>query len=272
MNIRLGIIGCGNMASAIVGGIVKTKLLNPHNLMISDVDDEKLHEVKKLYDVEITKDNLMVAKFADILILAIKPNIHDVILDEIKRSVNKDCIIVTIAAGIDLHYIESKLGRNMKVIRTMPNTPSLVGQGMSALCYNGNVSEDELRTVVSLFESFGKVEIIDESLMDYIPAISGSSPAYVFMFIEALADGGVASGFSRSQAYRMAAQAVLGAAQMILETGKHPGELKDMVCTPGGATIEGVMALERDHFRGAVLNAMKSCSDKSVAMQNSRSI
>jgi pyrroline-5-carboxylate reductase len=144
----------------------------------------------------------------------------------------------------------------------MPNTPSLVGEGMSVLCPNENVDSEDLEQVVQLFNSFGKTECLTESLMDAVPAISGSSPAYVYMFIEAMADGGVQQGIPRSQAYRLAAQAVLGAAQMVLETGKHPGQLKDDVCTPGGVTIEAVASLEKNQFRGAVLSAMKECTDK----------
>lgn len=266
MNVKVGVVGCGNMASAIIGGIIESKLINPKDLIVSDQSSDKLEAISKKYDVEITKDNAEVARFADVLILAVKPNIHDIVLEEIKKSIKKSTIVVTIAAGIDINYIETKLGHDTKVIRTMPNTPSLVGQGMSVICRNKNVIDEELEYVVALFESFGKVEIFDESLMDFVPAVSGSSPAYVFMLIEALADGGVASGIPREKAYKMAAQAVLGAAQMVLETGKHPGELKDMVCTPGGATIEAVSTLETNNFRGAILAAMKACNDKSIAM------
>ncbi|WIF94019.1 pyrroline-5-carboxylate reductase [Caminicella sporogenes] len=266
MNKKVGIIGCGNMASAIIGGIIQSKLISPENVIVSDRDYAKLELISKKYGIKITKDNTEVANFSDILILAVKPYIHDVILEEIKNNVKSDTVVVTIAAGIDINYIETKLGQTVKVIRTMPNTPALVRQGMSALCANKNVTNKELENAVKIFESFGKVEIIDEKLMDFIPAISGSSPAYVFMFIEALADGGVASGVPRDKAYKMAAQAVLGAAQMVLETGKHPGELKDMVCTPGGTTIEAVSSLERNNFRGAVIEAVKACNDKAVSM------
>ena len=271
MSTKLGVIGCGNMASAIIGGIVKTGYAKPQSIFVSDVDDSKLSFISGLYGVQSTKSNEEVVKAADTLILAIKPNLHEVILDEIVGSLNKSTIIVTIAAGIDIKYIESKLGKDAKVIRTMPNTPSLVGEGLTALCYNHNITEDDVKRVKCIFESFGKVEVVEESLMDYVPSLSGSSPAFAFMFIEALADGGVASGFPRDKAYRMAAQAVLGAARMVLETEKHPGELKDMVCTPAGATIQAVMALEKNNFRGAVLEAMRACNKKSLEMQNQKS-
>jgi pyrroline-5-carboxylate reductase len=148
----------------------------------------------------------------------------------------------------------------------MPNTPALVSEGMSALSFNGEVSEEEKKMAVKIFESFGKAEMLEESLMDAVPAVSGSSPAYVFMFIEALADGAVLSGIPRDKAYKMAAQSVLGAAKMVLETGKHPGELKDNVCSPGGTTIEAVYTLENNNFRGTVMAAMEACTAKAKSM------
>jgi pyrroline-5-carboxylate reductase len=148
------------------------------------------------------------------------------------------------------------------VVRAMPNTPSLVGEGMTAICHNQQVDQEDLEKLLLLFNNFGKAEVLAEELMDAVPAISGSSPAYVYMFIEALADGGVKQGIPRKQAYRLAAQAVLGAAKMVLETERHPGELKDDVCTPGGATIEAVAALEQGKFRSAILTAMDYCTDK----------
>ncbi len=266
MKDTIGIIGCGNMATAIIGGMVESKLFHPDSIMVSDLNSEKLNNMQNKYKIKISNDNKQVTSFAQILILAIKPYIHNRVLSEIKPFIKKDTIIVTIAAGIDMAYIEESLGSQTKVIRTMPNTPALVKKGMSVICHNKNITETELNTVVKIFQSFGKVEIIEEKLMDYIPAISGSSPAYVFMFIEALADGAVASGIPRDKAYKMAASTVLGAAQMVLETGKHPGELKDMVCTPGGTTIEAVMALEKNGFRNAVLEAMKACNKKGLEL------
>ncbi|MDK2920246.1 MAG: pyrroline-5-carboxylate reductase [Candidatus Petromonas sp.] len=263
MNLTLGLIGCGNMASAIIAGVIESGILDEKNVMVSDPDSSKLEAISQKYNVLTTGKNTNVAEYADILILAIKPKLHDLVINEIKHSVKKSALIVSIAAGIDMTYIEERLGCDTKVIRTMPNVATFVKKGMTAITYNSNVTKEELDEVVKLFRSFGEVEIIDESLMDYIPAISGSSPAYVFMFIEALADGGVASGIPRDKAYKMAAQAVAGAAQMVLDTNRHPGELKDMVCTPGGVTIEAVISLEKNNFRGAVLEAMKHCNRKS---------
>lgn len=263
MNQKVGFIGCGKMAQAMIEGLIRSKIVQPGTIMASAVTDETLRSVKEKYDISVTKNNIEVAIHADILILAIKPNIHNAILKEIEEAVDEQKVIVTIAAGISLEYIESFFQTKRKVVRAMPNTPSLVGEGMSAICHNQQVNEEDLEKVVKLFNSFGKTEVMVEGLMDSIPAISGSSPAYVYMFIEALADGGVKQGIPRKQAYKLAAQAVLGAAKMVLETERHPGELKDDVCTPGGATIEAVATLEQEKFRSAILTAMDQCTKKS---------
>jgi pyrroline-5-carboxylate reductase len=263
MNQKVGFIGCGKMAQAMIEGLIRSEILEPLAILASASTDETLRAVKEKYDILVTKNNIEVAKHADILILAIKPNIHHAILNEIAEVVDEQKVMVTIAAGISLEYIESFFQTKMKVVRAMPNTPSLVGEGMSAICHNQQVNEEDLEKVVHLFNSFGKTEVMVEELMDSIPAISGSSPAYVYMFIEALADGGVKQGIPRKQAYKLAAQAVLGAAKMVLETERHPGELKDDVCTPGGATIEAVAILEQEKFRSAILTAMDQCTKKS---------
>jgi pyrroline-5-carboxylate reductase len=258
----IGFIGAGKMAQAMISGILHTNLLSPENIIASALTENTLMEIKQRYQIRTSMSNLEVAKFADILILAVNPNVHTKVINEIKGFVKPDSIIITIAAGVTLENLNKAFGRKLKFIRTMPNTPSLVGEGMSVLCPNENVDSEDLEQVVQLFNSFGKTECLTESLMDAVPAISGSSPAYVYMFIEAMADGGVQQGIPRGQAYRLAAQAVLGAAKMVLETGKHPGQLKDDVCTPGGVTIEAVASLEKNQFRGAVLSAMKECTAK----------
>ena len=163
--------------------------------------------------------------------------------------------------------MEDILQNKYKIVRAMPNTPSLVGEGMSSLCCNDRVTEDEILSVKNIFESFGKAEILPEYLIHSVIGASGSAPAYVFMMIEAMADGAVLGGMPREKAYKFAAQALLGSAKMVLETGKHPGELKDMVCSPGGTTIEAVKALEQNGFRAAVIDAMEKCMNKSKDME-----
>ncbi|MDQ1004256.1 pyrroline-5-carboxylate reductase [Neobacillus niacini] len=262
MNKKIGFIGAGKMAQAMIAGILKSKLISKENIIASAKTECTIEKIKSNYQIRTTHNNREVARFADILILAVKPDQHSKVIQEIKNDVHPECKIITIAAGITLKDIEKEFGFHVKGVRTMPNTPSLVGEGMSAICSNGRLSEEEVLEVERLFQTFGKTERLDEKLMDAVPAISGSSPAYVYMLIEAMADGGVKQGIPRDKAYRLAAQAVLGAAKMVLETASHPGELKDNVCTPGGATIEAVTELEKRQFRGGILAAMESCTDK----------
>lgn len=266
MNKTIGFIGCGNMAQAIIGGVISSGLVKPKNVISSDMDNNKLNKISDELNINITNDNKEVAKVSDILVLAVKPHIYNIVIKEIKDMVKDDVIIVIIAAGKNIKSVEEGFNKNIKVVRTMPNTPALVGEGMTAMCFNNKITDDEKEEVINIFESFGKVEILKEDLIDFVPAVSGSSPAYVFMFIEAMADAAVLDGIPREKAYNFAAQAVLGAAKMVLETGKHPGELKDMVCSPKGTTIEAVAKLEEMGLRNAVISAMRSCSEKSLEM------
>ncbi|MBZ9609693.1 pyrroline-5-carboxylate reductase [Clostridium estertheticum] len=266
MNKKIGFIGCGNMAKAMISGIVKSNLVSSQQVIASNPSDKSLNKVKEQYNILVTNDNKEVAEFSDILILAVKPYKYSEVIDEIKPYLKTTVVIVTIAAGVTLEYMSNTLGGAARVIRTMPNTPAFVGAGMSALCANKNITKEELQDVVNIFESFGKIEILEEKLIDVVPAVSGSSPAYVYMFIEALGDGAVLQGMPREKAYKMAAQAVLGAAKMVLETGEHPGKLKDDVCSPGGTTIAAVYTLEKNNFRGSVISAMESCTEKAIKM------
>lgn len=266
MNKTIGFIGSGNMGGAMIGGIIKSKLVEPNKVVISDISEEKLQAMKDKLGIETTTDSREVAKKADIIFLAVKPNIYDIVMEDIKDVVTEHKIIVSIAAGKSIEDIEKVLGHHIKLVRTMPNTPALVGEGMAALCPNKNISKEELQDIKTIFESFGKAEVLPEYLIDSVIGVSGSSPAYVFMFIEAMADAAVLGGMPRDKAYAFAAQAVLGSAKMVLETGMHPGALKDMVCSPGGTTIEAVRTLEERGFRSAVIEAMVNCMEKSKEM------
>lgn len=263
MNKTIGFIGCGKMAQAMIQGVLSSEIVSAEQIIVSANTNETLTLVENKYSIKTTLDNSEVASQANLLFLAVKPNLYAEIINEIANNVKGDTIIITIAAGISLSFIESNFGKPVKAVRSMPNTPSLVGEGMSALCANDQVTTNELTEVISLFEGFGRAEVVEEKLMDAIPAVSGSSPAYAYMFIEALADGAVMQGIPRDQAYKLASQALLGAAKMVLETGLHPGELKDNVCTPGGATIQAVATLEKHNFRSSVISAMESCTKKS---------
>lgn len=262
----IGFVGCGNMGQAMIGGIIKANIVSPENIMVADLNEKSLKATADEYGVKITTDNNDVAKVADIIILSVKPNLYPVVIEGIKNHVKENVVIVTIAAGKSIESTELSFGRKLKVVRVMPNTPALVGEGMSALCPNEKVTAEEREEIVNIFESFGKAEIVSEKLMDVVTSVSGSSPAYVYMFIEAMADAAVLDGMPRNQAYKFAAQAVLGAAKMVLSTGKHPGDLKDMVCSPGGTTIEAVATLEEKGLRNAVISAMRKCTEKSIDM------
>ena len=262
---RFGFIGAGNMTQAMIGGILKAKLVSKDEIIASAATQKTLDAVKDKFGVQTTLDNQEIAK-ADMIFLAVKPVYCEQVLREIKDKLTKDRIIVSIAAGKTMAWLEEQLGKDTKIVRTMPNTPALVGEGITAVCPNEQVTDKELTQVCEVLENFGKAEVIKESMMDAVIAVSGSSPAYVFMFIEAMADAAVAEGMPRAQAYRFAAQSVLGSAKMVLETGKHPGELKDMVCSPAGTTIEAVRVLEQTGFRGSVMECMKACADKSRNM------
>lgn len=266
MNKNIGFIGCGNMAKAMIGGIVKSKLVNSNMITVSDLNQNALDNVKNEFLVNTTIDSKEVVKNSDIIVVAVKPNVYDAVLDSVKEFIDDKKIIVTIAAGKDIKSVENVIGLDKKIVRTMPNTPALVNEGMSCLCKNKNISDEELDIVKSIFDSFGKSEIVPEYLVDSVIGVSGSAPAYVFMFIEAMADAAVLLGMPRNQAYKFAAQAVMGSAKMVLETDKHPGELKDMVCSPGGTTIEAVKTLEEEGFRASVIKAIQSCVEKSIKM------
>ena len=263
---KLGFIGCGNMAQAMITGILTQNVVSPEDLIVSNPHEEKTAKLKEQFGILTTTDNKKAAKESDILVLSVKPQVYPAVIKEIRDEVSTEQIIVTIAAGVSMEATERQFGKEMKIVRVMPNTPALVGEGMSGLCCNEYVTEEEFDKVHHIFESFGKAEKITENLMDAVVGVSGSGPAYVYMFIEAMADEAVAAGMPRKQAYEFAAQSVLGSARMVLETGRHPGELKDMVCSPGGTTIQAVKVLEEKGMRAAVMDAMDACIEKSKSM------
>ncbi|MCQ2501864.1 MAG: pyrroline-5-carboxylate reductase [Lachnospiraceae bacterium] len=258
---KIGFIGCGNMATAMIGGIIAKQLVPASDLMASAKTEKTKAKIQAELGIQ-TGDNKTVAAASDILVLAVKPIYMEEVIKEIREDVRPETIVVTLAPGKTISWLEEMFAADVKLVRTMPNTPALVGEGMSALCPNTKVSAEDLQQVITVFESFGKAEVVSEPMIDVVVGVSGSSPAYVFMFIEAMADAAVADGMPRAQAYAFAAQSVLGSAKMVLETGKHPGELKDMVCSPGGTTIEAVRVLEEKGLRSAVFEAQKACVKK----------
>ncbi len=263
---KIGFIGCGNMGSAMIQGILESGKCSSGDMIASNRSEGKLKNIETKFGIHTTTDNKEAAKFSDILFLAVKPQFYEAVIEEIKDAVRDDVIIVTIAPGKTMAWLKEKFDRDLKIIRTMPNTPAMVKEGMIGMCANEHTSSEEVEVVRDICDGFAKTEVIPENLMDVVTAVSGSSPAYVFMFIEAMADAAVAGGMPRAQAYTFAAQAVLGSAKMVLETGKHPGELKDMVCSPAGTTIQAVRVLEEKGLRSAVFECMEKCLEVSRKM------
>lgn len=262
MDRTIGFIGAGNMGYAMIKSIAQSNVLKSDKIHVYDVDVEKLSKLRAETGINLSKSENEVVEICDIIILAVKPNMIETVLEKCKNSFDNKKILVSVAVGVPVKFFKKLIGEDKKVIRTMPNTPAVVGEGMTLVSPDTDVSKDELDYVMKIFGCFGKAELLEEKLMSEVTALTSSSPAYVFMFIEAMADAAVLSGLPRNLSYKLAAQAILGSAKMVLETGKHPGELKDMVCSPGGTTIEAVSTLEKNKFRYAVIEAMDECTKK----------
>ena len=258
-DMKVGFIGGGNMASAMIGGMIQKGVVSADDILVSVRTEKSVERLTNQFGVQATMENEAVVAGSDLVFLAVKPNQIKNIINLVKNFISPEKIIVSILPGKSLQWLGTEIGKPTKLIRTMPNTPALVGEGMTGVCANDLVTEEELQLVLTLLKSFGRAEVVPEYLMDTVTGVSGSSPAYVFLFLEALADAAVAEGMPRKQAYEFAAQSV----KMLLETGMHPGELKDMVCSPGGTTIEAVAVLERENLRSAVIDATRACIRKS---------
>ena len=261
---KAGFVGGGNMARAIIAGIVGSGMVPPGEIIVSDASAPALNALSEKFGVATARCNRETAKQAELVVLAVKPQFYAKVIDEIKDDVLADeqKIVVTLAPGWTLERIEAAFGRPLKIVRTMPNTPALVGEGVTAVCKGGLVEPDEMKHVTALLGSFGRVHALPENLIDVFAALCGSSPAYVFMMVEAMADAAVREGMPRAMSYTLAAQALMGSAKMLAELGQHPGALKDMVCSPGGSTIEGVRALEERGMRSAFFDAIASAVAK----------
>lgn len=263
---RIGFVGCGNMAQAFVGGLVSAGY-SAENITLTDYFAEKAKAYADSQGVAFADTNGAVAGVSDIIILAVKPDTYEKVLLELAPVLNEEHIIISIAPGITVEQLGMWSGGRCRVIRTMPNTPVMVSQGCIAMVPGSRLSDAEIAMVSEILGSVGTVEIIKESLMDTFTAVSGSSPAYVFLFIEAMADAAVMGGMPRDMAYRVCSQAVLGSGMMVQKTGMHPGVLKDMVCSPGGTTIEAVRRLEDGNLRSTVWDAVEACRIKAGKMK-----
>lgn len=266
MNFKIGMIGSGNMATAIAKGIINSNAYTKDEILMSDVHKSQREKVVKELEVQATDDNNELVKNCDTIILAVKPQYLENALNKIDKNNFKNKFIISIIVGTSIEKLKSLIGVDCSIARVMPNTPALVNEAMSVICLDENINEENTKIVTRIFESIGKAKILGENMIDAVTAISGSSPAYVFMMIESMADAGVLLGLSRENAYTFASQAILGSAKMYLETGIHPAILKDMVCSPAGTTIEAVKVLENKGFRSSLINAMIACEQKAKNM------
>ena len=262
----IGFIGLGNMARAVIGGMLDKGIVKPEDICGSGKTEATRKKMEDSCKIRTASCNREVAEQAEILVLAVKPQFFEEVIEEIKGISWEGKTIISLAPGKTIAWLQEKFGQRLPVVRCMPNTPALVGEGCTGVCASPEVGSKARDTVLEILGSFGKAVEVSEKMMDVVGAVSGSSPAFVFLFIEALADGAVAEGMPRAQAYEFAAQAVLGSAKLVLETGSHPGELKDMVCSPGGTTIQGIKMLEKNNFRGTVMDAVITCVEKSRKM------
>lgn len=259
---NIGFIGTGKMGEALIRGILHAGLAAPDRIFASDMDIAKLHILGKECKIRVCKDNSEVVQNSDIILIAVKPQVVPSVLHEIRKSI-RDQIIISIAAGVQIAVFENNLPPGAKVVRVMPNIAATVKEAASGISRGSAVSEEDAAIASEIFNAVGRSVILPESLMDAVTGLSGSGPAYVFMIIDALADGGVYEGLDRNTARLLAAQTVLGAARMAIETRTHPGELKDMVTSPGGTTIRGIKVMEDHSVRAAMMNAVIAACERS---------
>lgn len=266
----LGFIGCGTMGSAILEGIVSKKLIEPEKVIIFDLDPGKTKLLTHRLKVNTAPDLESLVQKAETVFFCLKPQDMKDMLHIIKNFISPKHLLITIAAGINIDFIEKHLDNiaSLKVIRIMPNTPCLVGEGMSVICKNKNVSGEEEKKIIALMESLGKVVALEEKMFSAVTGLSGSGPAYIFLIIEALADGGVEMGLSRDTALMLSAQTVLGSAKMYIQTGEHPAILKNKVTSPGGTTSSGLLALEKGAVRAALIDAVIKSAQKADLLGN----
>ncbi len=262
----IGFIGGGNMTEALVSGLLQAKLAVPAQILVSDVRADRRDLLKRRYAVQAISKNREVAAPADLLVLSVEPQVLDEVLTEIAAVLKPEALIVSVAAGYPLARLARHLPRQPKLVRAMPNTPSSVRAGVTAISMASAVPDAEAQRARALFESVGQVVTVEERLMDAVTGLSGSGPAYIFVLIEALADGGVKAGLPRATAETLAAQTVLGAAKMVQETGEHPAKLKDRVASPGGTTIAGLHVLEQGRLRATLMSAVEAAAKRSAEL------
>ncbi|ABC77615.1 pyrroline-5-carboxylate reductase [Syntrophus aciditrophicus] len=265
-NQKIGLVGCGKMGTILLSGMLRNRLVAESQIRVADVVKERLEEIHEAYPDIVQESNQPLARSVDILILAVKPQNLPELLNELTEDIHSGQLIVSVAAGISTRLIEKHLSGPVRVVRAMPNTPALVGEGVTALAAGAYATQKDVETVARLFEAVGLTVKINENLMDAVTGLSGSGPGYVFVILEALADAGVFLGLPRETALKLAAQTLLGSAKLYLRTGKHPGELKDMVTSPGGTTIAGLKALEEGRLRATLMTAVEAATRRSKVL------
>ena len=263
---KIGFLGGGNMAAALIRGLLHSETMAADQIRASDVKAERLTELGEKYGIQTSLDNDDIARWADVIVIAVKPQIVDRILAPIGAAMSPGDLVISIAAGVPLEAFESRLPQGARVIRAMPNTAAMALAAATAIAPGAHATEGDVATAKALFEAVGRCVVLDESLLDAVTGLSGSGPAYVMLMIEALADGGVKVGLGRDTALLLAAQTVYGAAKLQLETGEHPGRLKDMVTSPGGTAIAGLHTLESGGLRRTLIDAVEVASNRSAEL------
>jgi len=263
---RLAFLGAGNMAAALIKGLLHGEVLPASRIVASDVNPERLDLLREQHGIRTTTDNHSLVHGADVIVLAVKPQVIDRVLTEVGADVRGDQLVVSVAAGVPIEALEGRLAKGARVVRAMPNMPATVQAGATAIAGGAHAREDDLRIARELFEAVGRVVVLEEALLDAVTGLSGSGPAYTMLIIEALADGGVKVGLHRDTALLLAAQTVFGSAKLLLETGEHPGRLKDMVTSPGGTAIAGLHTLESGALRKTLIDAVEVATKRSAEL------
>lgn len=259
----IAFIGAGSMTEALVAGMLTAGVTEAQHLYATDILPGRRDYMRASYGISVGEDNREAAALGKILVLSVEPQGLDEVLNHIKASVRPDCLIVSVAAGYPIAQVAAHLTSDLRIVRAMPNTSSGILAGMTALTFGAAVSDFDRTVAMTIFEAIGKVVVVDESLMDAVTGLSGSGPAYIYVMIEALADGGVSMGLPRQVAEMLAAQTVLGSARMLLESGEHPGRLKDRITSPAGTTIAGIEQLEARQFRATLMSAVEAATIRS---------
>lgn len=262
----IGFMGGGNMAAALIKGLLHSKLVDAEHIVVSDVKPERLEQLRAAHGIRTTADNHELVRGVDVLVIAVKPQIVDKALGAIGQEVSAQTLVISVAAGVPIEALESRLASGTRCIRAMPNTPAIVLAGATAIAAGTHATDADMATAKRLFDAVGKTAVLDETLLDAVTGLSGSGPAYVMLIIEALADGGVKMGLHRDTALLLAAQTVYGSAKLLLETGEHPGRLKDQVTSPGGTAIAGLHTLESGALRKTLIDAVEAASLRALAL------